>query len=274
MPYVLESYRRYMEIMGLPPMGYCCSPFTMAVLARGYVPFLRDMKRNPEFAHRLLEFLAMEVVVPWIDRIVEVTDASIIVMSDAWASAPNMTLEMIREFCLPYVEKVIRATNSAMRTVVDSGSWGEREVADPREILDIKMEMMVPGNTFKALRPFFLLVWTEDYEVVGIAPMRAYAEEKKVCLMLNVRPDLLESGTPEGIVETVRGLIGEGGGDGRFVLLVNLVPVGTPVEKVHLAVAAAKQYGVYPLENSASEPLRPPDYRSFEHWYRREGLPV
>ena len=47
MPYVLESYKRYIELMGLPPMGYCCSPFTLAVLIRGYVNFLRDMGAGP-----------------------------------------------------------------------------------------------------------------------------------------------------------------------------------------------------------------------------------
>jgi len=32
MPYVLESYERYADLMGIPPMAYACSPFTMAVL--------------------------------------------------------------------------------------------------------------------------------------------------------------------------------------------------------------------------------------------------
>ena len=149
MPFVLESYRRYMDVMGLPPICYCCSPFTLAVLIRGYVNVLRDMRRNPGFLHRLLEFLSMDVVVPWIDKMVEVTNAGIVAMSDAWASAPNVTTDMVREFCLPYVHKIIRATNSATRTVLDGGSWGEKDVADPREILDIKMEMMVPGNAVK-----------------------------------------------------------------------------------------------------------------------------
>jgi uroporphyrinogen-III decarboxylase len=274
MPYVLESYRRYMDVMGLPPMCYCCSPFTMAVLIRGYVNFLRDMKRTPAFAHRLMEFLSMEVVVPWVDKMVEVTNASIVVMSDAWASAPNMTTAMVREFCLPYVQKVIKATNSAMRTVVDSGSWGEKETADPREILDIKMDMMA-GNPVKPLRPFFLLVWNEDYEVVGIQKIRKYAEEKKVCLMLNIRPNLLEEGPREAIVRTVKGLIHEGAGDGRFVLLINLVPVGTPVEHVHTAVAAVRQFGGYPIqpgfEDSAFEP---PEFQPWDTWFRRNGLPV
>ena len=274
MPFVLESYRRYMDLMGLPPMCYCCSPFTMAVLVRGYVNFLRDMKRAPAFAHRLMEFLSMEVVVPWVDKMVEVTNASIVVMSDAWASAPNMTTAMVREFCLPYVQKVIKATNSPMRTVVDSGSWGEKETADPREILDIKMEMMA-GNPLKALRPFFLLVWNEDYEVVGIQKIRKYAEEEKVCLMLNIRPNLLEEGPREAIVRTVKGLIHEGAGDGRFVLLINLVPVGTPVENVHTAVAAVKQYGTYPITPGfEDDALEPPEFEAWDSWLRRAGLPV
>lgn len=275
MPYVLESYRRYMDIMGVPPMGYACSPFTMAVLIHGYVNFLRDMRRNPSFAHRLLEFLSMEVVVPWIDKIVEVTKASIIVMSDAWASAPNMTTPMVREFCLPYIEKIVRATNSAMRTVVDTASWGEKEVEDPREILDIKMEMMSRGNAFKPLRPFYLLVWNDDYEVVGIPEIRAYAEEKKVCLLLNVRPNLIEEGPVERIVDTIAKLIREGAGKGRFELLINLVPVGTPVEHAHAAVAAIKQFGRYPIAPVIDpKSFKAPSFEPFDEWVRKNGLPV
>jgi hypothetical protein len=274
MPFVLESYRRYMEVMGLPPMAYCCSPFTLAVLARGYVDFVRDMRRNKKFAHSLLEFLSMEVVTPWIDRMVEVTKTAIVVMSDAWASAPNMTPDMVEEFCLPYVEKVVKATNSPMRTIMDSGSWGEKELPDPEKILDIKMRMMTGGNSLPALRPFFLLVWNEDYEVVGVPKVRAYADRNKVCLMLNVRPDLIETGPPEKIAGTVAELIREGGGDGRFVLLINLVPVGAPVENALAAVAAARRFGSYPLEEVDASAFKAPEVVPFGEWAARSGLPV
>ncbi len=275
MPYILESYRRFMDIMELPPMCYCCSPFTMAVLARGYVGFLRDMRRNPAFAHRLMEFLSMEVVVPWIDSMVKVAHPSMVVMSDAWASAPNMKVDAVREFCLPYVQKVIKATNSLMRTVLDTGSWGEREAGDPREILDVKMEMMA-GNPVSALRPLFLLVWAEDYEALGVPVVREYSDEKNVCLMLNVRPELIEEGPPERIFETVRGLIRDGAGKGRFALLANLVPIGTPHEHVHALVQAARSLGRYTmtgrkLGKGGYEPTR---HEPFEDWLKREGLPV
>lgn len=272
MPFVLESYRRYVELMGVPPMAYACSPFTMAVLVRGYVNLIRDMRRNPSFVHRLMEFLSMEVVVPWIAKMVEAINPAIVVMSDAWASQPNVTTDMVREFCLPYIEKIVRATNSPLRTVLDTGSWGERAVADPREVLDIKMEMMTRGNSLRPLRPLFLLVWNEDYEVIGIPTARRYADEKKVCLMLNVRPDLIEEGPPEAIAEKVRGLIKEGAGRGRFVLLLNLVPIGTPVEHVHAAVAAARQFGDYPIApDLESRTFRMPEFEPFAEWVRKHG---
>ncbi len=275
MPFVLESYERYSELMGVPPMAYACSPFTMAVLIRGYVNLVRDMRRDPAFVHRLMDFLSMEVVVPWIDKMVERVQPALVVMSDAWASQPNVTTEMVREFCLPYIHKIIAATSSATRTVLDTGSWGERWVKDFREVLDIKMEMMVPGNRFPALRPFFLLVWNEDYEEVGISPLRRYAEEKKVCLMLNFRPNLIEEGPVEAILERVKELLREGAGKGHMVLLLNLVPVGTPPEHLHALVAAVKQWGSYPIAHDLDLlPLKIPEKPPYERWREKEGLLV
>ena len=50
--------------------------------------------------------------------------------------------------------------------------------------------------------------------------------------------DLIEAGPPAKIAATVADLIRQGGGDGRFVLLINLVPVGAPVvSQAHVALA-------------------------------------
>jgi uroporphyrinogen-III decarboxylase len=111
--------------------------------------------------------------------------------------------------------------------------------------------------------------------VVGIPKIRAYAEEKKVCLMLNVRPDLIEEGPVDRIVETVAKLIGEGAGKGKFELIINLVPVGTPVEHAHAAVAAIKQFGRYPI-SPVIDPgsFKAPSFQPFDEWVRRNGYPV
>ena len=275
MPYVLEAYRRYKEIMNMPPICYCCSPFTMAVLIRGLNKLVVDMHRDPSFVHDLMAFLSMEVVVPWIKKMIKETGTSMVAMSDAWASPPIVSPKIIREFCLPYVEKVIRETSTPQCSVVDTGTWGESRVKDPREILDIKMGMMLSGNNLHFMRPYYLLVWHEDYEKVGIPVIRSYAEEKKICLMLNVQHDILAQGTPEAIVERVRKLIREGAGKGKFAVLINMVSPDTPLENVHTAVAAVKQFGTYPIPDGLDrQPFKKPTFLPFAKWVKDYGLPV
>ncbi len=275
MPYVLESYRLYKQIMNLAPMCYACAPFTLAVLVRGLQEFLVDMMEDPAFAHDLLEFLSMEVIVPWIRAMIRATGCAMVVMSDAQASPPIASPSMLREFCLPYVAKINRATSTPQCTVCDTGTWGEGMVNDLREVLDIKMAMMRGGNTMHSTRPYYLLVWQEDYDKVGIPAVRAYAEEQGVCLMLNTSPLLVGSGPAGAIADKVRALIREGAGKGRFALLINMVPPGTPVEHVHTAVAAARQFGRYPLARDIERmKFEMPAVEPFEQWVKKNGLPV
>ncbi len=275
MPFVLESYRLYKEIMRLSPMCYGCAPFTLAVLVRGLMEFLTDMIDDPVFAHDLLDFLSVEVLVPWIKLMIRETGTSMVVLSDAQASPPIVSPNMIHEFCLPYIEKINRACSTPQCTVADTGTWGESKVNDPRLVLDIKMDMMRRGNSFHSLRPYYLLVWNEDYERVGIPAVRRYAEEKNICLMLNTKPLLISTGPVEAVVQHVRSLIREGAGAGRFAMLINMVPPGTPVEHVHAAVAAARQFGRYPLSADIERlEFRMPYFEPFDAWRARHGLPV
>ena len=64
-------------------------------------------------------------------------------------------------------------------------------------------------------------------------------------------------------------LIGEGAGKGRFVLLINLVPLGTPVEHVHAAVAAVKQFGALPDPGPRRRRRSGrPSFEPFDEWLR------
>jgi hypothetical protein len=59
------------------------------------------------------------------------------------------------------------------------------------------------------------------------------------------------------------------------VLLIHLVPIGTPVEHVHAAVAAAKQFGSYPIAPDLDgRDFRMPEFTPFAEWMKKEGLPV
>jgi uroporphyrinogen-III decarboxylase len=212
MPFVLESYQRFADLTGVSPVCACCSPLTLAAQVRGTKTLIMDMYRDPAFVDRLLTFLGQEVAVPWIRKLIEDTGASAVVMWDAEARPPIMSPSLIRRFCLPHVEAVIRAASSATCTVIDAAAWGEERLADHGDMLEIK----------------------------------AYASRQKVSRVLNLRPDVWCAESAGEVVDAVCDLLKEGAQDGSAVLLINHIPVGTPVELVQAAVAAARQFGKLP----------------------------
>jgi uroporphyrinogen-III decarboxylase len=216
MPFVLESYQRFADLTGVSPVCACCSPLTLAAQVRGTKMLIMDMYRDPAFVDRLLTFLGQEVVVPWVRKLIEDTGASAVVMWDAEARPPIMSPSLIRRFCLPHVEAVIRAASSATCTVIDAAAWGEDQVTDHGDMLEIK----------------------------------AYASRQKVSRVLNLRPDVWCVESAGEVVDVVCDLLEEDAQEGSAVLLINHIPVGTPVELVQAAVAAARQFGNLPINGA------------------------
>jgi uroporphyrinogen-III decarboxylase len=236
MPFVLESYQRFAELIRTAPVCACCAPFILAAQLRGTKTLIMDMYRDPGFVDRLLTFLSQEVVVPWIRKLIEDTGASAVVMWDAEARPPIMSPSLIRRFCLPHVEAVIQATRSAACTVIDAAAWGEEQVADHGETLEIK----------------------------------AYAGRQNVDRVLNLQSDTFRADSAGQVVDAVCRLLEEGEQDGSAVLLINHIPVGTPVDLVHAAVAAVKQFGRYPIaERLPRQAFRIPATVLFQQWMRR-----
>ena len=151
MPFVIEVYRRFAEIIGVEPVCVCCSPFTLATHLRGLKPLIVDMYRDPSYVDRLLTFLTQEVVVPWVRCLAEATGASTIVMCDPMASQPALSPSLLRRFRQNHVEAVIQAASSPSCTVLDGRSdrcegWvaGASLVTDVK-LLDIRPEIMRDG---------------------------------------------------------------------------------------------------------------------------------
>ncbi len=92
---------------------------------------------------------------------------------------------------------------------------------------------------------------------------------------LEIPPELWRDGPRERIVDAVCRVLESGRRDGRFALLLHHVPAGAPVEHVHTAVAAARQFGRYPIpERLPRQAFRSPETIPFPEWMRRQGLPV
>jgi uroporphyrinogen-III decarboxylase len=92
---------------------------------------------------------------------------------------------------------------------------------------------------------------------------------------LESRPELLRDGPKEQIVDAVCRVLEDGRQDGRFALLMHHIPADAPVENVHTAVAAARQFGRYPIaERLDRRAFRSPETAPFPEWMRRSGLAI
>jgi len=93
--------------------------------------------------------------------------------------------------------------------------------------------------------------------------------------LLELPTDQLRDGSPAEIVGAVCQVLEESQGGGRFALLMHNIPIGMPVENVLTAVAAAKQFGQYPIaERLARGDFQKPKMVRFQQWVRQHGLPV
>ena len=248
MPYVLEMNSRLMDL-GLAPKVRFTGLFTFAANLLGLQQLIMAIVTQPDAVHRLMRFLTHEVVAPWIVCQREHCGSNETATgSDALASPPLATLEMVREFCLKYIQELERLVGGIRL----AGLWGESYLPEPRELLDIK----------KAGSPGAIQVLDPDVTALGPAFFRKHADESGVSLVMGLDANLIGSGPVSEIVSRSRSFIEGAGMSGRFVLFINDIPYETPPEHVRAVVSTAHEYRADPSGSSyVREPSRQTDRR-------------
>ena len=251
LPMVLEVNRYFQEITGLCPTLTFCAPFSLAVGVRGYMNLVRDMRKDPPFAHALLEFLTMEVLVTWIQALARQNPGGASSFSleayapvdseranrntisafgaDAWASMPVVDLGMLRDFVLPYVVKL----QETLGDIAVGGWWGESHLkgSGPEEMMEMKVRCL-GGKS--------LLVMDPDGYNLGPERIARFAVSQGVLLILGIDAVLLRDGPLQAIMDRVREYVRAGSSTVGLILFLNNLPADTPPDHVKAVLAAAK----------------------------------
>ena len=203
-------------------------PLTTAANLRGTEHLLRDLRRDPEFVHRLLRFATNSII-----RFAReaVLLGGRIGLAEPVASGTLISRKQFLEFAAPYLTEVIKTI-------------GELAGAPP--------SLHICGNSSR--------IWTDmadcgagvlslDNEV-DMAEARAAVGER-VALLGNIRPaETMVMGTPADVRANVQECLAKGVGNpkGYILGLGCALPINTPPENVHALVAAARKYGRWPSE--------------------------
>jgi uroporphyrinogen-III decarboxylase len=263
LPQFLASMDLYQRYCGLLPIPLLCAPFSLACSIRSYLGLISDIKLRPTFAHELLQRICDDVLAPWYRELHQIfPGAACVVAADAWASPPNVSMQIFEEYVEPYVMRLERAIAPAGIHVGTIGYWGESHLKNPAAFLEAKARISEHV-------PLGLMCYDPDVEHLGVQIFRDVAAVHGMPLTLGIDALLLRSGTTRSITQRVRQYIRDGTQNGRLALFLNNLTVDTPPAHIFLAVAAARTLGRYPLQQDLDglevrAPLRE-SFREFVH---------
>ncbi|MBW1923438.1 MAG: hypothetical protein JRJ35_08185 [Deltaproteobacteria bacterium] len=261
MPWVHEVNRAYTAKRGKPAGAFFCAPFSLACNIRGYERLVMDMVERPGFVHRLFRFLCDEVIVPFVAAMREETGNPRLLADgyDAWASPPMITLDMMDEYVVSYVERLREHLGPR---VVIRGHWGDANARDPERLFAQKLRCS----------PGFLSVLDPDLFALGPERVRDFAEKHQVFVTAGVDSALLREGPVEEIAARIRHYIDVLGRNGGFSIYLNQIAAETPPDHIHVAVAACKTYGRLPIADDLDQvPFTPPRREGFEEYLKNRG---
>ncbi len=230
MPMVFEIMQEIKIQAGMTAFPCYCAPFTLASHIMTFENLIVQIKQNPSFVHRVLTFLVDEVLAPFVNALFrEFPDAPFADGSDAVASLPFITQDMLDEFALAYIERLQKQT---IRPVVCDNWWGDSYTTD------------LPAFWSQKLRatPGYLKVQDPDLFKIGVDPVIKYAKEHDLPVVLGIDNNLLQSGTANDIGMRIHEYMEAIDEVGKGALYLCSLSAITPVENVTTAISAINQY--------------------------------
>ncbi len=230
LPLFLEAANIVLREIGdrVPVSLTTSGPFTVACNIRGTEFFLRDLRKNPEFVHRLLR-LTTESVIAFARAAVGVGVR--IGLAEPTASGTLISPRLFREIALPYLKEVVTAV-------------GALAGANP--------SLHVCGNSsriWEDMADSGASVLSLDDEVDLARASAAVGE--RVALLGNIRPtSVMVLGTPDDVRANVRECLAKGAANPKGYILGMgcALPINSPEENIHALMAAAREYGRWPID--------------------------
>jgi uroporphyrinogen decarboxylase len=230
LPLFLEAAAIVLKEVGdqVPVNLTTSGPFTTAAGIRGTDRFLRDLRKNPQFAHRLLR-LSTDTIIRFARSAFGV--GARIGLADPTSSGTMISSRHFQQFALPYLKEVVSAIN-------------ETTGAPP--------SLHICGNTTR--------IWGEMAET-GVAILSLddaidLAEAKaqvghRVVLLGNIRPvAVMYLGKPDDVRANTRECLAKAWNSPKgYILGLGCgLPIDTPPENIRALVGAGREFGRWPLD--------------------------
>ncbi len=231
MPFVINALKYFQKkYKKVPPLQFC-APFSLAVALYGYENLVTEMYTASKKIHQLMNDITEYVLIPWIEYQKQIVpDWKIALGADALASPPNLTLDLLEEYTLPYVLRIKEACGENVGVV---NWWGESFVNNLDRFLDLKYQAS-PNN--KILR-----VQDPDLESIDLDYIVDFVKKNNMDLTFGVGAKILSSGSIAEIEKRVRKYAQHGKEVKNFSLYLCNISKDTPSENIFAAVQEGRK---------------------------------
>jgi 5-methyltetrahydrofolate--homocysteine methyltransferase len=230
MPMIFEILHEMKAQANIKPLPCFCAPFTLASHVMTFENLVVQMLENPQLVHHLMTFLVDEVIAPYMNALIEeFPETEFVDGSDAVASLPFITQDMLEEFALGPLERLQKQVS---RPVYCDNWWGDSFTDDLHGFWAQKLRVT----------PAFLKVQDPDLFKLGVQPVIDYAKENNLPVVLGVDNNVFQNGPKQEIQMRIHEYMEAVEEVGKGAVYLCSLSAVTPVENVEIAIAAARQY--------------------------------
>jgi uroporphyrinogen decarboxylase len=211
-------------------------PFSWAANLRGIYNYVADMKRNPKFAHELLEIVT-DAAIKYLKPAMDLKMGPVF-LADAAATEYLLSPKQIDEYVLWSYRKVQEAVGRENFLPFIFGLETQEKIIKEGiglPLFGFSNYANTEGSGREPLSSF------EDL----LLRQKAKAKEYGVLNFVAIWGQWLQVHSPKEIDEEVKKLIEMAGPDWPFVVGLNHLPLGTPIENIDAFVNALKTYGKF-----------------------------
>ncbi len=201
-------------------------PFTAAGAVMGAENLMRNIIRNPELVHKVID-ICTDTIIEYYKALIEQGLPNIFGITEPTASVSCISPEHFKEFVVPYIKKIVRKVNIP--------AWLLHVCGESEEIVD---------QIVKLPRLFIF-----SCDRVDLKKIKEAIGKKFIITLGNVPTQLLMRGTPKEVELEAKHCIEQAARDGKYILSSGCdIGVGTPVENIQALINAPKKYGKYPID--------------------------
>jgi len=262
-PFAMDVSSLFRQVTGVEPSLVYCAPFSLASHVMTFEELVLQMRDNPAYVHKVMTYLTDEVLAPYINEFCRrFPKVTVVPGSDAVASLPFISMEMLEEFALGYIERLRSLTDN--KTIVDNW-WGDSYVEDVEPFWELKLRA----------NPNYLKVQDPDLYRVGAQKAKDFATARDLPVMFGVSNNLLMQGPEEEIEKRIHEYLEISEPGGRNLLYLCNFSAQTPPEFVRASVAAIQKYRQGERPWSGQHSSGSPEAKNYEKIAKKEAaVPV